>query len=50
METLLKRVRKILVRLIGDHAECPRCHHAFIPDSPARREAIELLKLSEERR
>ena len=39
MKKLLKKVRGVLVHCIGDHRECPKCGHSFIPKDKAAEEA-----------
>ena len=37
----LAGLRVCLLHQIGDHRRCPKCNHAFIPDDPAQKEAVQ---------
>ena len=38
------KIRKTLVRQVGDHRLCPICYTAFVPADRTQQEGLELLR------
>ena len=38
-----QKLREALVHQVGDHRECPKCRHVFIPSDATQREGVNAL-------
>lgn len=41
-EKIMSKIRKVLIKQVGDSRECPCCRNSFIPDDHTSKVALEL--------